>query len=73
MENMYYMGLNVHKKTISYGVKDVGGRIHREGKMPATRFDLDQWMKTVPPPWTVAMEATMCSGIRVRSRAGNTR
>jgi hypothetical protein len=28
MERMYYIGLDVHKKTISYCVKDVGGRIH---------------------------------------------
>jgi len=27
MENMYYIGLDVHKKTISYCVKDGSGRI----------------------------------------------
>ena len=59
MESMYYIGLDVHKKTISYCVKDVSGRIHAEGKIPATRFDLDRWMKTLPQPWTVAMEATI--------------
>jgi len=32
MENMYYIGLDVHKKTISYCVKDGSGRIHAEGK-----------------------------------------
>lgn len=62
MESMYYIGLDVHKKTISYCVKDAGGRIHAEGKIPATRFDLDRWMKTLPQPWTVAMEATMFTG-----------
>src|SRR3981081_892021 len=62
MENMYYIGLDVHKKTISYCVKDVSGRIHAEGKIPATRFDLDRWMKTLPQPWTVAMEATIFTG-----------
>ena len=45
MERMYYIGLDVHKKTISYCVKDVGGRIYAEGKIPATRYDLDLWMK----------------------------
>jgi len=49
MEIMYYIGLDVHKKTISYCVKDPSGRIHAEGKISATRFDLDQWMKTLPP------------------------
>ena len=62
MENMYYIGLDVHKKTISYCVKDASGRIHAEGTIPATRFDLDKWMKTLPQPWTVAMEATMFTG-----------
>jgi hypothetical protein len=62
MENMYYIGLDVHKKTISYCVKDGSGRIHAEGKIPTTRFDLDRWMKTLPQPWTVAMEATIFTG-----------
>src|SRR6202790_1084436 len=62
MENMYYIGLDVHKKTISHCVKDGSGRIHAEGKIPATRFDLDRWMKTLPQPWTVAMEATIFTG-----------
>ncbi len=62
MGNMYYIGLDVHKKTISYCVKDGSGRIHAEGKIPATRFDLDLWMKTLPQPWTVAMEATLFTG-----------
>ena len=29
---MYYIGLDVHKKTISYCVKDVSGQVHREGR-----------------------------------------
>jgi hypothetical protein len=38
MENMCYIGLDVHKKTISYCAKDGSGRIHAEGTIPATRF-----------------------------------
>jgi hypothetical protein len=45
MQTMYYIGLDVHKRTISYGVKDGSGTIHAEGTIPATRFDLDRWMK----------------------------
>src|ERR1035438_9817720 len=30
---MYYIGLDVHKKTISYCVKDAAGHVHREGKI----------------------------------------
>jgi len=59
---MYYIGLDVHKKTISYCVKDGSGQIHAEGAISATRFDLDRWMKTLPQPWTAAMEATLFTG-----------
>ena len=40
---MYYVGLDIHKKTISYCV-------------------LDSWMKMLPQPWAVAMEATIFTG-----------
>ena len=43
METMYYIGLDVHKKTIGYGVKDSSGRIYAEGTIPATRLDLDMY------------------------------
>ena len=62
MTTMNYIGLDVHKKTISYCVKDVSGRIQQEGKVGATRRELDCWVKTLPQPWTVAMEATIFSG-----------
>src|SRR5882672_10248576 len=60
--HMYYIGLDVHKKTISYCVKDASGQVHQEGKVGATRWELDDWMKTLPQPWTVAMEATIFTG-----------
>jgi transposase len=59
---MYYIGLDVHKKTISYCIKEASGHIHAEGKVGATRRELDDWMKTLPRPWTVAMEATIFTG-----------
>jgi hypothetical protein len=35
MQNMYYTGLDVHKRTGSaIGVKDGGGKIHAEGTKP---------------------------------------
>ena len=51
--HMYYIGLDIHKKTISYCVKDVSGRIQQEGKVGSTRRELDCWMKTLPGrgPW----------------------
>jgi transposase len=62
MEPMYYIGLDIHKRKISYCVKDSSGRIDSEGWIPATRFDLDRWMKSLPQPWSAAMEATMFTG-----------
>ena len=60
--HMYYIGLDVHKKTNSYCAKDASGQDHREGQIGATRWELDGWMKTLPQPWTVAMEARIFTG-----------
>jgi hypothetical protein len=59
---MYYIGLDVHKKTISYCVKDASGQVHQEGKIGTTRRELDGWIKTLPQPRTVAMEDTIFTG-----------
>jgi transposase len=59
---MYYIGLDVHKQKISYCVKDGSGKVYAEGSLPATRTDLDLWMKTLPQPWSAAMEAIMFTG-----------
>src|SRR5580704_17592722 len=61
-DDMYYIGLDVHKKTISYCVKDAAGHVHREGKVGSTRRELDAWIPTLPQPRTIAMEATILSG-----------
>ena len=37
MQPMYYIGLDVHKRKISYCVKDSNGKIHTEGSIAATR------------------------------------
>ena len=62
MQPMYYIGLDVHKRKISYCVKDSSGRIHAEGSISATRPELDHWMRSLPQPWSAAMEATMFTG-----------
>jgi transposase len=59
---MYYIGLDVHKKTISYCVKDAAGHVHREGKIGSTRRELDAWIQTLPQPPMMAMEATIFTG-----------
>src|SRR5213592_1895393 len=60
--HMYFIGLDVHKKTISYCVKDAAGRVHQEGKIGSTRRELDGWIRTMPQPRTIAMEATIFTG-----------
>jgi transposase len=62
MQSMYYIGLDVHKRKISYCVKDGSGRMHAEGSISATRLKLDHWMRSLPQSWSAAMEETMFTG-----------
>jgi hypothetical protein len=39
---MYYIGLDVYRKTISYCIKDAIGQVHQEGKIGATRHETGQ-------------------------------
>ena len=59
---MYYIGLDVHKKTISYCVKDAAGQVQSEGKIASTRQELSAWVRALPQPRMMAMEATLFSG-----------
>jgi hypothetical protein len=61
-ETMYFIGLDVHKKTISFCVKDAAGCVHGEGKIGSTRRELDAWVRTLPQPRMIAMEATIFTG-----------
>jgi len=58
---MHYVGLDVHKKSIAYCVKQADGVIVREGAVEARREDLCAWAAKLPQPWTGAMEATLFS------------
>ena len=62
MQPMYYIGLDVHKKTISYCVKDGSGQIHAEGtdsrhtfgsgpldENPAAAVDARRWKPRCSP------------------------
>jgi len=62
MERLYYIGLDIHKKTIAYCVKRVDGKIIQQGKLAADRKILLHWMEGLPGPWLGAMEATMFTG-----------
>jgi transposase len=59
MKIMHYVGLDIHKKTISFCVKLADGTIVKEGNIVANRASLDGWMAELPEPWTAAMEATL--------------
>jgi transposase len=61
-QTMYFIGPDVHKKSISFCVKDAAGRVHMEGKVASTRRDLDCWVRTLPQPRMMAMESTIFTG-----------
>ena len=62
METIYYIGLDVHKKTIAYCIKSIGGTTMRQGIVGAERNELRQWLAELPGPWMGAMEATIFTG-----------
>lgn len=57
----YYVGLDVHRKSISFCVKRADGTVVREGKILATREVLTEWARTFDAPWCCGLEATICS------------
>lgn len=62
MESIYYIGLDVHKKTISFCIKTQDGQVLNRGMVEATRPSLRQWAGAIGRPWIGAMEATMFTG-----------
>jgi transposase len=62
MNTFYYIGLDIHKKTISYCVKKIDGTIVQQGKIAAERKALHAWIVGLPGPWHGAMEATIFTG-----------
>jgi transposase len=61
MNVIHYIGLDVHKKTISYWVKTADGQIVQEGRLEASRSALRSWADGQRVPWRGAMEATLFS------------
>jgi transposase len=57
----YYVGLDVHRKSISFCVKRADGTVVREGKIAAAREAIAEWAKTFRAPWCCGLEATICS------------
>ena len=62
MKSMHYVGLDVHKKTIAYCIKDGQGGLVGRGEVGADRVALRSWLATLKRPWEGALEATLFSG-----------
>src|ERR1700674_179610 len=62
MNSMNYIGLDIHKKSISCCVRQADGTIIQESTIAATRHALDEWMRQLPDPWIAGMEATLFTG-----------
>jgi transposase len=57
----YYAGLDVHRKSISFCVKQADGRIIREGRITSSREAITEWAAELNGPWCCGWEATICS------------
>jgi transposase len=61
MNGHYYIGLDVHKKHVSYVIKMASGSEVASGQVPATRTALSGWVRSIEQPWSGALEATLFS------------
>ncbi|MBI1358053.1 MAG: IS110 family transposase, partial [Acidobacteria bacterium] len=50
MHSLYYVGLDVHKKSISYCLKTAAGQTIDAGSIPAVRPALTAWAEALPGP-----------------------
>ncbi len=62
MAETYYVGLDIHKKVVSYCVKRACGEVVDEGVIAARRKDLVRWAEQLEGRWIGAMEATLFTG-----------
>jgi len=57
MNTILYVGLDIHKKSVSYCVRKADGQIVREGALDACRKDLVRWIQDAKEPWTARAAA----------------
>ena len=62
MNAIYYIGLDIHKKTIAYCIKRIDGALVCQGTVSAERKALNKWLAELPGTWYGAMEATIFTG-----------
>jgi len=61
MSSIHYVGLDVHKRTVAFCVKQADGTIVEHGTMAATREALTGWAEAQATPWIGALETTLFS------------
>ena len=58
MNSIFYVGMDVHKKTVAVCVKTREGEVVQDLTIDATRKALGAWAGSLDGPWVGAMEAT---------------
>jgi len=61
-EPYHYVGLDIHKRTISFCEKRADGQTVAAGAFGAKRESMQQWAEARPTPWVGGMEATLFTG-----------
>jgi len=59
---IYYIGLDIHKKTVAFCIKKSDGEIIEQGSIPGKGSALANWLTILPGAWIGAMEATIFTG-----------
>ncbi len=62
MEKLYYVGMDIHKRTISIAVKDGAGVLIDKAGIKANRETLNSWCADAPSPFIAVIEAAMFTG-----------
>jgi transposase len=61
-KEMYYIGMDIHKKNVNYCVKIADGTIVETGSFVRTRTALNDFANRIKRPWEGVMEATLFTG-----------
>lgn len=56
---LYYIGMDIHKRSITYCIKSRDGRVKEEGSLEADPMTLRQWVRRLRFRWVAGMEATL--------------
>ena len=61
-KEMYYIGIDIHKKNHRFFIKKADGDRVDDGTIPSTKTALIAWASQIDHPWKGAMEATLFTG-----------